>query len=431
MDTIVVYSPEKSSRLRYVLDWLFKERLKLNYSITHNEEVAIKNSCFISYGKKFEHALSIPDLGLLWDKGTKPHAITTGMWQGLPVLYYQEGHTLPFDLFSAIFFLLSRYEEYYPFTPDKHGRYPAAESVLYKNGCLKRPLLDEWVWKFRALLQEKINFPLMPVLYSFQPTYDIDIAWSYKHKGSFRIAGAYLRDAIKGNAAQMRERTRVLLHKESDPYDSFDWMRNLHIKYYGKPIYFILSGMKTTTYDKNVPPWRPQMRLLVKRLAHEGIIGIHPSYYSGNGPLLHREKKLLETISGKNIFISRQHYIRLSLPATYQRLIKNSITDDYSMGYGSHLGFRAGTGNSFLWYDFEQESISNLRVHPFCFMETTAVFEEHLSIPEAFQTLSDMKEKLRLTHSKLITVFHNFSLGTAKEWAGCRELYTEFFKKAS
>ena len=36
---------------------------------------------------------------------------------------------MPFDVFSASFYLASRYEEYAPFRPDKFGRFPAEESI--------------------------------------------------------------------------------------------------------------------------------------------------------------------------------------------------------------------------------------------------------------------------------------------------------------
>ncbi len=133
---------------------------------------------------------------------------------------------------------------------------------------------------------------------------------------------------------------------------------------------------------------------VIKNVAKDGTVGIHPSYYSDDGEKLIKEKKAVEHISGKHINISRQHYIRLRLPATYRMLIKNEIADDYSMGYGSHLGFRAGTGNSFPWYDLEQETTTPLRVHPFCFMDTTAHFEAKLSAMEAFERLNAMSKIL-------------------------------------
>jgi hypothetical protein len=66
-------------------------------------------------------------------------------------------------------------------------------------------------------------------------------------------------------------------------------------------------------------------------------IGIHPSWASGdNENLLGSEIETLESATGKKITASRQHYIRFTLPHTFRRLIAAGITDDYSMGYGSH-----------------------------------------------------------------------------------------------
>ena len=140
METIVVYSAEQSNRLKYTLDWLLKERLQTDYSITHNEQDTASLDFFISYGKALPNSLHIPDEGLLWQKGISKLIPQKGLWNDIPTLFAVAGkeYSLPFDLFSAIFFLLTRYEEYSPFTPDKHDRYPATSSILYKNGWLQR-----------------------------------------------------------------------------------------------------------------------------------------------------------------------------------------------------------------------------------------------------------------------------------------------------
>ena len=171
------------------------------------------------------------------------------------------------------------------------------------------------------------------------------------------------------------------------------------------------------------------MMRVIKNLVKEGDIGIHPSYYSGENGQAVAEKKMLENVSGRNINISRQHYIKLKMPTTYRHLLQNGITEDYSMGYGGHLGFRAGTGNSFLWYDIENETITPLRVYPFCFMDTTAHFEAKLSATEAFEKLDAMSRRLQQTGSNMITIFHNFSLGTSSEWKGWRVAYEHFLQE--
>lgn len=429
--TITVYSPRNSPRLQYVLRWLFAMQPGIDYLMIYDEDDAAELPFCISYGKVLPNALSIPDAELLWQTGIQQHTIPTGTWNGIPTLYATEGnYTIPFDLFSATFFMLSRYEEYYEYTPDKHGRYPATDSIVYRNGWLQRPLVDEWLQQLRITLRQHFDIPIQDGMYMYQPTYDIDIAYTYRHKSRQRTMGAYAKDILRGNFQAAKQRTSVLLNKnKQDPYDSFEWMRQLHRAYGYRPIYFVLAALHTTDYDKNILPTHPQMRVLVDALIQEGNVGMHPSYYTDTQHDVWRnEKNTLESLlhTNKKITQSRQHYIKLRLPDTYRFLLSRSILEDYSMGYGTYLGFRAGTGQPFQWYDIEKEQTTLLQVYPFCFMDTTALYEEKMNAPTAFAILRTMQQRLQQTGSTLITVFHNFSLGTAPEWLGWREAYETF-----
>lgn len=433
METIAVYTTQKSSRLTYVLDWLLKERLHTSYTIITNEAEASALPFCLAYGAPLPNSISIPDGGLLWQQGTEKVTVETGNWQDIPTLFANgtAGYSLPFDLLSALFFLLSRYEEYYAFEPDKHGRYPATSSIMYRQGWLLRPLADEWVHAFKKVLRTKHTTLYNETHFLYQPTYDIDMAYSHLHKGATRIIGAYMRALLKMDVGQINERTKVLKKKQKDPYDSFRWLRQLHKAYDYKPLYFVLSAEKTTDFDKNIHPGHPAMMRVIKNLAREGATGIHPSYYSDKGDMMSNEKQLLERVTGRSIHISRQHYIRVKTPDTYRLLLQNGIAEDYSMGYGSHLGFRAGTGNSFYWYDLQNETTTRLRIHPFCFMDTTAYYEAKLTAAEAFEMLELMCRRLQQTGSVLITIFHNFSLGTSAEWKGWRQAYERFLEEKS
>ncbi|MEI8279006.1 MAG: polysaccharide deacetylase family protein [Bacteroidota bacterium] len=429
--TIIVYTPKASPRLQYILDWLFKEQLKVSYTLTHHETEVIQLPFFVSYGAAFHNALSIPDMGLLWEQSIAVHDIQIGNWKGLPTLYAgnKNAYMVPFDLLSAIFFLLSRYEEHYSYTPDKHGRYPATESILYKEGWLQEPIVDQWVQSFREMLINKYQIPINTPLFSFQPTYDIDIAFSYLHKGLKRTVGGYLRDIVAGRWGKISERKSVLSKKQPDPYDSFQYLQQLHAETGYQPIYFILAASSTSEFDKNISPTHPAMQTLVRQMGNEGKLGIHPSYFTAREKgLFLKEKTVLERIAGKEITQSRQHFIKFVIPKTPIKLIKKGIKDDYSLGYGSHLGFRAGTGQSFRWYDIGYETISPIRIHPFCFMDTTAKYEMGLSVIDAFTQLDLMKRSLQRANSQLVTIFHNFSLGTDPEWKGWAEAYTDFVK---
>ncbi len=424
-NAIVIYTANDSERLRYVLHHIFTERFGRSFQIVHELP---STGFFISYGQIMPGAINIPDAGLLWEKGVKEFRPQVGNWNNIPVLFAAEGYTLPFDIFSATFFLLSRYEEYYAFKPDKYDRYPAAESILFKSGWLERPLLDEWIHEFRKMLASQVE--LNATSFTYLPTYDIDIAYSYKHKGLGRTAGALLKDMAGARFANVTERLQVLLGTKPDPYNAFADMRALHATKQTRPLYFILAALRTTAYDKNIPPSRSAMRQVIKDIAEVATIGLHPSYYSDvRQGMWEEERQTLQDISGQSINISRQHYIKLHLPHTYESLLAKGITDDYSMGYGTHFGFRAGTGRSFLWYNLRNEQITTLRVHPFCFMDTTAKYEMKLSANAAFERLNKMTDLLKQTGSTLITILHNFSLGKAAEWEGWREEYEAFINR--
>ena len=431
MQPVTVYSKNTSSRLVYVLDWIFNDVFKCGYHLILNEQDTTEFPFFISYGLELPNGLYIPDVGLLWEENIVHQKVDIDTWKGIPVIYSTDAADgLPFDLFSSVFYLLSRYEEYYDYTPDKHGRYPAEVSILFKHALLSRPLIDEWLLELYKLLKVHVSqLTLEP--FAYRPTYDIDIAFSYKNKGFFRTSGAYIRSLLRGDVKSIVERSKVLSGGARDPFDCFGWLNSLHAETDVQPGYFILAALRTTAYDKNISPANPAMQSLIRELASEGRVGLHPSYFSTEATVFREEKNILEELTGRPISSSRQHYVRMKLPDTYRTLIDRGITNDWSMGYGAALGFRAGTSRPFYWFDLESGVQTMLRVHPFCFMDSTAHYELGLSAEEAFMELSNMSDKLQTVRGRLVTVFHNFSLGSEEEWKGWNKHYQELLIAAA
>lgn len=398
-----VFAAFDRPRLRYVLDWVLGERLGLNYVLTHDPEAPVQ----ISYGHTNSKAIFIPEDGLLRATDGTVTIPETDSWSL---------ETLDFDVLSAVFLLLSRAEEYSAFEADSHSRYPARYSVLSRKNWLSTPVVDVWVEQLRNQLNERFNLAIPKPDFAFQPTYDIDIAYSYLHKGFRRTIGGVLRDLKNGRLGAANNRLKVLSGKTADPYDAFDGMHRLHQQHQLQPVYFMLAAQQSGPFDKNISPSHPAMRALAQRFALEGTVGIHPSYTTSEHPeKTAAEKNWLEAATGLNIIYSRQHYIRLRFPDTYRQLLSAGITHDWSMGYPDALGFRAGTSHSFYWYDLECETQTILRVHPFCFMDTTSRDYLGLSAQDAFQQLQELKKNLMATGGRLTTVFHNFSLGTATD----------------
>ena len=237
---------------------------------------------------------------------------------------------------------------------------------------LQKPLVNIWVKSLGIKL--KSIYPDLPVKqpkFTFIPTYDIDAAWAYKHKGIYRTVGGFLKDFAAGDMERIKERHQVLRGKRKDPFDSFDFQFELQKTFKLKPIYFILCG-EYDTNDKNISIRKPSFQALIKRLGDYADVGIHPSFSSYlDIEKMQREIDNLSEVLHRPLTKSRQHFLRMNLPRSYQKLIELDISDDYTMGFASQVGFRAGIADTFRFYDLENDMVTNLRVHPFAIMDGT------------------------------------------------------------
>lgn len=399
----------------------------IDFKITiDSEEFRIYNGAKINYSDTiFESdAFNIQNNSLLFDEIIVPQQIICFETDGTKV-FFETGGDLPFDIFAASFYLLTRYEEYLPHEKDVYGRYAHENSLAYKEGFINLPLINIWVNQFSEKLKKR--YPMLNIQYpvfKFQPTYDIDIAYAYKQKGFIRNTGGF----IKFPSA---ERIRVLSGLQEDPFDSYDWLHELHQKNKLEPVYFFLVAERNGEYDKNILPHKDAMWKLIKQHAKKYSIGLHPSWQSGDiQDLLRKEKNLLESMGDCDIKCSRQHYIRFNLPEGYNRLPEAGITDDYSMGYGSINGFRASVASSFYWYDLENEEQTGLRIHPFCFMDANSFYEQKQNPQQTFEELLHYLSACRKFNGTFITIWHNNFLGANSAFKGWKEVYEKFILQA-
>ena len=172
------------------------------------------------------------------------------------------------------------------------------------------------------------------------------------------------------------------------------------------------------------------MQSLIAYYASSYKIGLHPSWQSGDDDqLLREELEWLEVMADKKIIHSRQHYIRFTLPQTFRKLIKAGIQKDFSMGYGSINGFRASVCSSFAWYDLEEEKTTPLLLYPFCFMDANSFYEQKHSPREAYNELLLYYEQVKKLKGIFISVWHNFILGTDRQFDGWRGMFELFMKE--
>jgi len=427
---VIVFSHTITPRLQYILDFIGKETIGtpfqgINDIATFRQHTGPK----INYSKEgiTGSEFRIKNTELLFEKGIREQTIECFETNNYKAFFKTEGD-FPFDIFAASFYLMSRYEEYLSHKKDIYGRYAHDNSLAFREGFLQLPLINVWMEDFKNCLQ--LKFPSLTTHYSpftFLPTYDIDEAYSYKYKQGWRTMGGLMKSMVNGQWSMVAERLKVLLGTRKDPFDSFDWMDQLHRQFDLRPIYFFLISNKTGKYDKNISPSKRPMNHLIREHSDRYSIGIHPSWQSGDDPeKLKLEMLRLGHIAGKQINSSRQHYIRFTLPQTYRQLIDLGIESDFSMGYGSINGFRASVTSSFFWYDMEREKQTKLLLYPFCFMEANSFYEQKYSTQKAFEELKHYFDMVRSVNGTLITIWHNSFLGTSRQFRGWRELYQQF-----
>jgi hypothetical protein len=427
---VIVYANKITPRLQYVTDFIGKQITGEPFQLTtDNFYFSDYNGPKINYGYEdiADNELLIINYPLLFENTIKKQNISCFEVNGFKAFYKSEGD-YPFDIFAAVFYLLSRYEEYLPHSKDEYGRYAHENSLAFKQEFLNTPLINIWLEDFKKTLKQKfpsLNF--QPSTFNFQPTYDIDEAYAFKNKTLAKTIGGLAKSVVNRQWAMVKKRIRVLKGRSADPYDAYDWMDKLHEENNLHPIYFFHVASKKGKYDKNILPSHPSMQQLIKQHAEKYTIGIHPSWASGdNHDLLNEEIKTLESVSEKKITTSRQHYIRFTLPDTSRRLIAAGITDDHSMGYGSINGFRASVASSFYWYDLKKEEQTNLLLHPFCFMEANSFFEQKYLPQRAYEEMMHYYNAVKAVNGTMITIWHNSFLGSYRSFAGWKEVYEEF-----
>jgi hypothetical protein len=392
---------------------LFTRILGIEVAFTTKVEDFIKHSGVkITYTKQpLQNEFFIRSNDLLFEQGINDLTINMGAWEGTPCFFSAgERSSVPFDIFSASFYLLTRYEEYLPHVKDMHGRFPPKESIAFKNGFLRTPVVD--IWAFKLLEKLKERFPeLVYKQRSFSYTSIIDVTAShcFAHRGFVRSVAGLMLDLGSFKFKRVFNRIGVWFNPKKDPYNNYSYLIDLHRKLKVKSMFFFQFA-SYSTYDKNLSPNNNRFRFLIKSIADYSTVALAASYSSfSDVEVLKLEKKKLASVVNRQINHSRMRYNRVDIPETYRSLVEAEFTDDYTMGYTHEIGFRAGTCSPFYFYDVNLEVQQPIRVHPFVIHDYALV---------NFKKESEIRDEIRLlfldvkkVQGNFITIFSNELIG--------------------
>jgi hypothetical protein len=429
-----IYSATSSSRLLYIFDLIFKDILGVQYTLANDEEsFKNNNEPKISYGNSaIGDEIFFQATNLVFERGIHQQNISITEWSGLKIFFQtSKKSVLPFDVFAAAFYLVSRYEEYLPFKGDSLGRFSARESLAYKADFLQKPVVNIWAEKIKEIIKQRYPEFLFPQKkYQFISTIDIDNAYAYKYKGLIRIIGGFVKDALTLNFKNGVNRFSTIINLKQDVYDTYAMIGNLQSKYQFPSIYFFLLG-NFTERDKNLPAGSKKFQSLIQYLSETNECGIHPSFASNSDPQkISVEKTRLTNILKKDITKNRQHFLMLHFPETYRKLLANGIVDDYTMGYADEVGFRANICTPFYFYDLQKEETTQLRIHPFAVMDATLNLYMKVKPEEAINQIQSLIDVTKSVNGFFISIWHNETLSEVPPWKGWKVVYEELIRRA-
>ena len=430
LQKIKIYAQTGSPRLGFVAGIILGNILGLPWEIVTDRR-KIGKCPLINYSEEnIKGSFRIKPDTLLFESGISRKEINITVWNNLPVFFaIDDGSDIPFDIFAASFYMVSRYEEYLDHQPDEHGRFRAAASLAFRHGFLDKPVVDLWTREFsRALLKKYPEIAFRRNEFKTLLTIDSDQPFAYLGKNLLRSVGGLFRD-ITNKDRHASDRYKVFKHEMKDPYEVYDYILESIDNYDSETRFFFPTG-DNSKYDKN-PSWKSQeYSELIKKIASRFDIGIHPSYYAADKYMeLENEIGRLKAITGKEITSSRYHFLRLFMPVSYSNLARQGIAEDYSMGFPDEAGFRAGIARPFYFFDLGEEKQTNLKIIPFQVMDGTLFQYKKLEPSSAIELIFRLMNETRRVGGLFVSIWHNTSLLEAPEWKGRREIFEQMLKE--
>ncbi len=410
---LLIHVQKITPRVSYTFKQICKRILGFNVDLTSKIETFIAHEGpKLSYGKQpLGKELYFQSVDLLFEHGLSDLDIQVSDW-GETKCFFEVKHidsALPFDIFAAAFYLLTRYEEYLPHVKDTIGRFPATESIAYIHDFLQDPVVDIWSYKFREVLLKKYpDLIFQEKKFEIIPVFMVNQTFVYKNKGFLRSLGGGLRDFWKLKIDKLGDRIKVLIGLKKDPYNTFDFIIRLQKNRRRKAK--VLFGLGDySNYEKNIGYNRPQHQTIIKHIADYMDVGLKASYEAVSDLLVLKKEKLrIESILNRRLKYAMCSFFKIKLPEAYRNFIELEVGEDYSMGYSRYSGFRAGTCSPFMFYDLDYEVQTPLIVNSFCYVNLGTKNDVSDSLLVKNEII-DYIEKIKKINGVFIPIFSNIS----------------------
>lgn len=350
---------------------------------------------------------------------------------GQPVIVVEEKKIYcGIDLFASAFFMLTRWEEYVHQDRDIRDRFPAKSSLAYRSGFLSRPVVNEYVeiiWQWLEKLD--VGQKRKQRCFEMINTHDIDRLRLFQRPVDYigKPVKAFLTER-KPSALIHHSKLALQSLAGNDPYFVFDYFMDISERYDIKSHFFFMAGGKTI-YDDGYDIRAGAARDVITRIAQRGhVIGIHPSYDTFNNPgMLSLEINRLRELVGADVVCGRQHYLRFSVPDTWQHWDDNNMQWDSSLAYWEQPGFRCGTCYSYPIFNVLSKKTLALREKPLTVIDGSLVVSHNQSPDQAMSTIGYYLDKVKRYSGEFVFLWHNSSFEYLV-WKDYRQVFEDTVK---
>lgn len=336
---------------------------------------------------------------------------------------------LPFDVFGAIFFQLSRYEEVVQSIEDTHGRFPYSSSLAYRCELIDRPLIDEYIFIIRRAithlwpdLELKFEEPCITV------SCDVDVPYTPQVsslKGTLKLmAGDIIkrRSILRALQSGLNWAFSKMSIYQFDSCDSFDFIMRENEKRGNRVVFYFISEDSIDGMNGQYQIGEKRIRRLMRQIHKRGhVIGIHGGYgtYQDQEQFARELENLKNVLAEESIdqphIPSRQHYLRWDAKTTPSIHAKSNILCDSSLSYAEHAGFRAGTSHAFPLYDLIERRKLEVEEQPLIVMEASVIENSYMGLGEseaAARYMKALKETCFRFGGTYTLLWHNDALQT-------------------
>ena len=327
------------------------------------------------------------------------------------------------DIFASSFFMLSRWEEYVNKNKDTHDRFPATESLAYKQGFLDRPVVNEYIEMLKSMmlyLDGTLKFKQQ------QPktfiSCDVDTPYEAYTQSLQKTIRKFSGDLIKRKSLYQgfQTLTNYIATKFNnysyDPLNTFDWIMDVNEKAGNRVAFYFLVENTVPEYDAFYNIDAPRIRQLMRTIHQRGHeIGLHGSYntYKNSGRLKLQVEKLTKVMEDENINQQeigiRQHYLRWSTPETARYIDQAGIAYDTTLSFADYAGFRCGTCYEYPLFDLIKRKQLKLRERPTLVMEGSVFDDDYMgmNITTGSNYMFQIKEKTKDVGGNFTLLWHN------------------------